>query len=115
MIMKKLVLITAFLALVSLAVPDDVLAMMHGQGRHMRPYGGYCKGPKWGWYGAGRQVKTEQEVRELVAEFLVETELAPGEIKDEKTYFEVEVRNEDDEVVDLLIVDKRTCRIRSAY
>ena len=113
--MKKLVLITAFLALASLSLPSDVFAMMHGQGRHMGPYGGYCKGPRWGWYGAGRRVKTEQEVRELVAEFLVETEFTPGVIRDEVTYFEVEVKDKDDEVVDLLIVDKKTCRIRSAY
>ena len=81
----------------------------------MGPYGGYCKGPRWGWYGAGRRVKTEQEVRELVAEFLVETEFTPGVIRDKVTYFEVEVKDKGDEVVDLLIVDKRTCRIRSAY
>ena len=115
MIMKKLVLITAFLALASLAVPDDVLAMMHGQGRHMRPYGGYCKGPRWGWYGAGRQVKTVEEVKELVTEFLGDTDLTTGGIQERETYFEVEIKDEKGEVIDLLIVDKRTCRIRSAY
>ena len=103
------------LALTSLAMPDDVFAMMHGQGRHMGRYGGYCKGPRWGWYGAGRQVKTEEEVKELVTDFLVETELVIAGIRDEETYFEVEIKDEDGEVVDLLIVDKRTCRIRSAY
>jgi len=113
--MKKLVLITAFLLIASLSAPGDVLAMMHGKGRHMRPYGGYCKGPRWGWYGAGRQVKTMKEVRELVTEFLDETDLAAGEIRDQETYFEVEIKDEEGEVIDLLIVDKRTCRIRSAY
>jgi hypothetical protein len=113
--MKKLVLITLLLALASLSIPGDVFAMMHGQGRHMGPYGGYCKGPRWGWYGAGRQVKTVEEVRELVSEFLVETDLSAGEIRDLDTYFEVDVKDEEGEVIDLLIVDKRTCRIRSAY
>ncbi len=115
MIMKKLVLITAFLALASLAVPDDVLAMMHGQGRHMRPYGGYCKGPRWGWYGAGRQVKTVEEVKELVTDFLGDTDLTTGGIQERETYFEVQIKDEGGEIIDLLIVDKRTCRIRSAY
>jgi len=114
-IMKKLVLITAILLLTSLSVPGDVLAMMHGQGRHMGRYGGYCKGPRWGWYGAGRQVKTEEEVRELVTEFLDETDLVTGEIQERETYYEIEVKDEGGEVIDLLIVDKRTCRIRSAY
>ena len=113
--MKKILLITAFLALASFAVPDDVLAMMHGQGRHMGPYGGYCKGPRWGWYGAGRQVKTVEEVQALVTEFLGDTALSTGEIRNRETYFEVEVKDEDGEVIDLLIIDKRTCRIRSAY
>ena len=113
--MKKLVLLTAFLALTSLSVPGDVLAMMHGQGRHMRPYGGYCKGPRWGWYGAGRQVKTMEEVRELVTDFLGDTDLSTGEIQERETYFEIEIKDEGGEIIDLLIVDKRTCRIRSAY
>ena len=113
--MKKLILITAFLALASLSVPDDVLAMMHGEGRHMRPFGGYCKGPKWGWYGAGRQIKTVEEAKELVTEFLSDTDLSAGEIRNRETYFEVEIKDEGGEVIDLFIVDKRTCRIRSAY
>ena len=113
--MKKLVLITAFLLLTSLSVPGDVLAMMHGQGRHTRPYGGYCKGPRWGWYGAGRQVKTVEEVKELVTDFLGDTDLSTGEIQERETYFEVEIKDEGGEIIDLLIVDKRTCRIRSAY
>jgi hypothetical protein len=115
-IMKKIVLITLLLAITSLSVPGDVFAMMHhGKGRHMGRYGGYCKGPRWGWYGAGRQVKTEEEVRELVTEFLDETDLVTGEIQERETYYEIEVKDEGGEVIDLLIVDKRTCRIRSAY
>jgi hypothetical protein len=113
--MKKLVLITFLLAMTSLAMPDDAFAMMHGKGRHMGPYGGYCKGPRWGWYGAGRQVKTEAEVRQLVTEFLTETGFFVGQVREEETYFEVEIKDEEDEVIDLLIVDKRTCRMRSAY
>ena len=95
--------------------PMESFAMMHGPGPHMGPYGGYCRGPKWGWYGARRQVKTEKEVRELVTDFLSDTGLIPGEISDRGTYFEVEIRDGAGEVVDLLIVDKATCRMRSAY
>jgi hypothetical protein len=115
MIMKKLVLLTIFIALTSFSLPGDVFAMMHGQGRHMGRYGGYCKGPRWGWYGAGRHVRNEEEVRELVADFIGETDLSAGEIRDEETYFEVEIMDKEGEVIDLLIVDKRTCRIRSVY
>ena len=115
MIMRKFFLIILFLAASTLATPDTLLAMMHGQGRHMGPYGGYCRGPKWGWYGAGRQVKTEEEVRELVEEFLRSTDLSPGKISDLETFFTVEVTDSSGQVMDLLIIDKRNCRIRSAY
>jgi hypothetical protein len=113
--MKKFFMFLIPMTLILFLSPLDSIAMMHGQGHHMGRYGGYCKGPKWGWYGAGRSVRTEKEVRELVAEFLKETELTAGQVRDEKTYFEVEIKDGDGEVVDLLIVDKRTCRMRSAY
>lgn len=113
--MKKLILFALFLALTPLSMPEDVFAMMHGPGHHMGRYGGYCKGPKWGWYGARRRVKTEKEVRDLVVEFLADTKLTPGEIRDEETYYEVDIKGEAGEIVDLLIVDKGSCRIRSAY
>ena len=113
--MKKLYLFLIPIALMVFLTPGESLAMMHGQGHQMGRYGGYCKGPRWGWYGAGRHVRTEKEARELLADFLKETELTVADVRDEKTYFEVEIRDKEDEVVDLLIVDKRTCRIRSAY
>ena len=115
MVMKYVSRLLIAIFLILTMYPVEGYAMMHGKGHHMRPYGGYCKGPKWGWYGAGRHVKSEEEVRELVSEFLTGTELTAGEIRDEQTYFEVDIKSEDGQVVDLLIVDKRSCRIRSAY
>ena len=94
---------------------DQAFAMMHGKGHH-GPYGGYCRGPKWGWYGARRDIKTVKEVRELLTVFLHETSLIIGDIREEEAYFEADILNEESgEVVDILIVDKRTCRIRSKY
>ena len=113
--MKKVLLTLIPVILVLFLAPVDGFAKMHGQGRHMGPYGGYCKGPRWGWYGAGRHVSTEEEVRELVADFLSDTELTSGEIRDVETYYEVDIKDGTGEIVDLLIVDKRSCRIRSAY
>lgn len=113
--MKKIFFFLMPIALIISLSPTDSLAMMHGKGRHMGPYGGYCKGPRWGWYGAHRTVTTVEETRSLLEEFLQETDLLVGEITERDTYFEAEVLNEDKEKVDLLIVDKRTCRIRSIY
>lgn len=113
--MKKLIFCFTTILLVLSLSPAEGFAMMHGTGHHMGRYGGYCKGPRWGWYGARRQVNTEKEVRELVSEFLTDTDLTIGDIEDKEIYFEAEIKDEDGQVVDLLIVDKRTCRIRSAY
>jgi len=115
MTMRNVVWITLLLAVASLSVPGETFAKMNGQGRHMGSYGGYCKGPKWGWYGAGHHVRSEEEVRDLVSDFLAGTELTVGEIREQETYFEVDIKDKEGEVVDLLIVDKRSCRIRSAY
>ena len=94
---------------------DQAFAMMHGKG-HRGSYGGYCRGPKWGWYGARRDIKTVSEVRELLAVFLRGTSMSIGEIREEESYFEADIVNGDGtEVLDVLIVDKRTCRIRSKY
>jgi len=112
--MRKSLLIICFLVF-SLVDVDKGYAVMNGDGS-VRPYGGYCRGPKWGWYGAGKHVRTIQEVRLLVAEFLKDTEMTVGEILERETYFEVRILNADgSEGVDILIIDKRNCRIRSKY
>jgi hypothetical protein len=110
--MKRLILL--LILLLGFLSPVDSWAMMHGKGRHMRPYGGYCQGPRWGWYGAQRTVTTVEETRSLLEKFLEETDLLVGEIRDEGPFFEADIL-EKEEIVDILIVDKRTCRIRSKY
>jgi len=112
---KKFVLITVAVIFMFLVYSDQASAMMHGEGHH-GPYGGYCRGPKWGWYGAHRNVNTVDEVRELLTVFLQDTSVTVGVIREEKAYYEAQIIDkEDGEVVDVLIVDKRTCRIRSKY
>jgi hypothetical protein len=121
--MKKLSLSIILAALVLSLSSVDSWAMMHGPGRgsgEHRPYGGYCRGPRWGWYGARRDVKNPREVRQLLSEFLKDTDLSVGEIRDKGPFFEADIleviEGEDQKtVVDILIVDKRTCRIRSKF
>ena len=122
--MKKLSLSIILAALVLSLSSADSFAMMHGPGRgsgEHRPYGGYCRGPKWGWYGARRDVKSPREVRQLLSEFLKDTDLSVGEIRDLGPFFEADIIGNGEEgedrktVIDILIVDKRTCRIRSKF
>lgn len=79
-------------------------------------YGKYCCDPKWGWYGAKRIVKTPADAREIISRFFSsEKDIRIGVIKERNTYFEAEITDETGEVIDLVIIDKRTGRIRSIY
>ncbi|MDA8172054.1 MAG: hypothetical protein M0Z48_09555 [Nitrospiraceae bacterium] len=79
------------------------------------PFGGYCKGSRWGWYGAGRIVKTAGEAREAIRRFFLPEKISVARIQEKNTFFEAEVRGKDNKVVDTVIVDKRTGRISSIY
>lgn len=79
------------------------------------PFGGYCKGSDWGWYGAGRTVITASDAKKLLQEYYVEDNLRIGKIIGKEGFFEAEIKDRNDTVIDIVIVDKRTGRIRSIY
>jgi hypothetical protein len=83
--------------------------------RSSQPYGGYCRGMKWGWYGASRAINNVVEVRSLLAEYLKESDLTIGEIQDDGAYFKANIYDKDGIEADILIVEKRSSRIRSIY
>lgn len=88
---------------------------MMGEGEHHHPYGGYCQGPGWGWYGERAPVRTEREARRRLEAYFAGKNLAIGKITTEGQYFLADIRNEKDEVVDRVMIDKRSGRIRSVY
>jgi len=128
-IMKKTILITLLLILPALVVISPAGAMMHEKGGHMRDgrgqmhpgmghmhkYGGYSKSERRGWYGARRTVSTVKEARSLLEEFLKDSGLVVKEIRDEGTFYAADIKDKKGEDVDILIIHKRTCRIRSAF
>jgi hypothetical protein len=83
--------------------------------RTRQPYGGYCRGMKWGWYGASRAINNVDEVRSLLEEYLKNSDLTIGEIQDEGPYFKADIKDKDGKKTDILIVDKKSSRIRSIY
>lgn len=112
--MRKSFFIIFFLVF-SLMSFEHVQAAMRGVG-DMKPYGGYCRGSRWGWYGAGKRVQTVQQVRILVADYFRDTKLTVGEIIEREQFFEVHILDPaGKELLDVLIVDKRNGRIRSKY
>ncbi|MDA8091791.1 MAG: hypothetical protein M0Z61_16420 [Nitrospiraceae bacterium] len=79
------------------------------------PFGGYCKGPGWGWYGADRSVKTPGEAGEAIRKFYLPEEVNVAKIQDKGTFFEAEVKNGNNKGLDMVIIDRRTGRISSIY
>jgi len=75
------------------------------------PYGGYGKGR----YGARRMVNTEDEAQVIMREYFPDNNLKIGKIKKKKMYFEADITDRHGKVVDRVIIDKRTGRIRSVY
>ena len=85
-----------------------------GCGRYdERPYGDYCDGPRWGRYGANDPVRTRGEARKRLERFYSDEDVTVGKITDRETYYEAEIRDGDGDLVDRVIIDKRTGRIRS--
>lgn len=83
--------------------------------RDQRPYGGYCRGPRWGWYGEKSPVKSGEEARSLLERYLENQDLVVGKIVEQEWYFEADIKDKKGSMIDRVIVDKRTGRIRSIY
>ena len=90
------------------------------QGPHMmmrghRPYGGYCQGPRWGWYGARTPVRTREDARRHLEKFFEGQEVVIGAITPRGRHFLADILDKDKKIIDRVIIDKRTGRIRSLY
>ncbi len=98
-------------------------ALSHGQpgGRGMMyrgmPYGQFCPGARSRPYGAPKAVRTINEARKLIESYYFSCgqQLHCGNIEEKDSYFEADVVSTDGAVVDRVILDKRTGRIRSIY
>ncbi|MEJ2695062.1 MAG: hypothetical protein P8013_00275 [Candidatus Sulfobium sp.] len=75
------------------------------------PYGG----SQGGTYGEKQQVTTKKEARKLLQDYFSKKDVTIGEIREKQYYFEADVLDSRGKVIDKVIVDKRTGRIRSIY
>ncbi len=84
--------------------------------RERAPYGDYCPGPRWGWYGAKKTVRTADEAEKILKEyFLPYGDVKIGNIRERRWFFEADIKDKNNNLIDIVIVDKRTGRIRSIY
>ncbi len=74
------------------------------------PYGRSKKGR----YGEKSTVMTEDKAREILKEYF-QNNVTIGKVKERKFYFEAEIRDKHGNLIDRVIIDRRTGRIRSVY
>jgi len=79
-------------------------------------YGQYWRSYKWGWYGAKRIVKTPVEAHEILQQFYVTHKgVKIHRIIEGPTFYRAEIMDKNGALVDMVIIDKNTGRIRSIY
>ncbi|HBG93228.1 MAG: hypothetical protein A3J81_05405 [Nitrospirae bacterium RIFOXYB2_FULL_43_5] len=115
--MKRLFLITFLLTFLSvLTHANKALSQPHQhEWMEKAPYGDYCPGYKRKWYGAKITVKTAEEAKKILQEYFSKDEVKIGLISERRWFFRAEILDKNDALVDVVIIDKRTGRMRSIY
>ncbi len=104
--------LTSTLFLISSSFPQPPCPdcpMGHGR----PPYGAYC--PQKGWYGAKKPVRSPEEAMAILRSYFQDRELVINIVKERRWGFIAEIMRSDGTLVDIVIVDRRTGRIRSIY
>jgi len=81
------------------------------------PYGQFCPGMRGEPYGVRRPVRTADEARQVLEQYLEGSgqKIRLGNIEERRWFFVIELKDSEGSLVDKAIVDKRTGRIRSIY
>ena len=109
MSMRKAVLFSLLMTLLY------VCPLTFARAEDASPYGGYKKGTADTGYGEKRPVTNIEEARKVLTEYFAKKDVKIGEIREKELFFEAEIRDKGNNLVDKVIVDKRTGRIRSTY
>jgi hypothetical protein len=75
------------------------------------PYGDTQSGE----YGEKRTVRNAADAMKVLKEYFSKKDVRIGEIREKELYFEADILDKNNRIVDKVIVDKRTGRIRSIY
>ena len=80
-----------------------------------RPFRLSPYGEAKGGYGEKKAVRSAPEARRIIREYFGGKDVRIGEIREREWHYEAEIRDRHNKLVDRVIVDKRTGRIRSVY
>ena len=75
------------------------------------PYGSTNEG----LYGQRRVVVSKEDARRILKQYFFRRNVKVGAIWERKFYFEAEIRDRNGNLLDIVLIDKRTGRIRSIY
>lgn len=109
MSMRKAILFSLFMTMLYFC------SLTFASAEDASPYGGYKKGKTDSSYGEKRPVTSVEEAKKVLSEYFAKKDVQIGEIREQKLFFEAEIRDKSNNLVDKVIVDKRTGRIRSIY
>jgi hypothetical protein len=79
-------------------------------------YGHYWRSYKWGWYGARREVRTPVEAKEIIEQLLLQDRgIRVVRMRERAHFYIAEIINSRGVLVDLILIDKRSGRVRSMF
>ena len=84
-----------------------------GEGSCKPEMRGRCGKRRGDWYGASQPVKSAEEARTLLLLYFTGQEYTISEITEKKWGFKAEIFGKDGSVIDRVMIDKRSGRIRS--
>jgi hypothetical protein len=112
--MKKILLLISLVIVVVLSGSHAYARGNCWGGRF--PHGNYCEGRGCGWYGERQVVRTAGEARRILSEYYSSHESVKiGRIRERRWFFRAEIMDRNNNLTDIVIIDKRTGRIRSIY
>lgn len=84
-----------------------------GEGACSPEMRGRCGKRRGDWYGASQPVSTAAEARGLLQSYFAGQEYTVSEVSEKRWGFRAEIRDRNGKVVDRVMIDKRSGRIRS--
>jgi len=76
---------------------------------------GWCGKRKGDWYGARRPVTSIDDARDQLAKYFSGQQVVVAEVAEKKWRFEADLLDSCGKVVDRVMIDKRSGRVRSIY
>lgn len=79
------------------------------------PYGGFKFDKKKGRYGKPFLVNSKEEAIDLLKSYYGDAKIKVGEIEERRRFFIIEILDEHDNLIDVILINKKSGRLRSIF